>query len=61
MLLDAKRGPENIELRADSHMQMNWIYLIDDRETWDIGVAWSGRKYASDHRKQSSFPSSIGS
>lgn len=60
MLFDRESWPEDVKLRAHSHLKMHFIDLIDDAVSSDVSIARGGSENASDHRKQSGFTCTIG-
>jgi len=55
----SERWPKNVELRTDSHLQMNQIDLITDTVAADMSVPRSWPKNTSNHRKKCGFACSI--
>jgi hypothetical protein len=59
MLLDSQSWPEDIELRAHSHLQVNHIDLIFDTVSADMSITGSWPENSSDHGEKSSLTCSI--
>lgn len=49
MFLNGESGPEDVELRAYSHLEVHLIYLILDGVSSDVGCSTCWREDASYH------------
>ena len=61
MFLDGESGPEDVKLRAYSHLEVNLIYLILDGISTDEGSSTCWREDASYHREKGGLASTVGS
>ena len=59
MFLNGEGGPEDVELRAYSHLEVNFIDLILDGVSSDEGCSTCWREYASYHGEKGGLASSI--